>query len=40
MMKTIAKWYLRKYTTYLWDVYNEGFIDGIEQTRLDMEEEE
>ena len=32
MLKKFCKWYLR---WYLWDVYNDGWEDGVDQERFD-----
>ncbi len=32
MIKKLAIWYLKNRSNYLWEVYNEGFHDGIEET--------
>lgn len=36
MIDKLAIWYLKKKTGYLWEVYNEGFNDGIEQAVLEF----
>ena len=37
MIARICKWYLARFTHILWDVYNEGWVDGVEQERHDPE---
>jgi hypothetical protein len=31
MIKRFCKWYL---SSYLWDVYNDGWTDGVDQQRV------
>lgn len=37
MIKKLAIWYLKKTSNYLWDVYNEGFQDGIQEIQTWIE---
>lgn len=39
MIARFCKWYLKHRTSYLWEVYNEGYRDGIEYAVLSWEEE-
>ena len=38
MIARFCKWYLRKYTNYMWELYNDGFMDGRWQTLQEGEE--
>ena len=40
IIEKLAIWYLKRKTNYLWEVYNEGFRDGIEQVSLQIQYDE
>lgn len=37
MIARFCKWYLKRFTHHLWDVYSEGWADGVDQQRQDPE---